>query len=131
MGNHAERHGLGRLFAQDTGFQIASDPDTVRAPDVASVARARLGEIPARAYAPLAPDLIAEVLSPGDRPGEVLEKMGDWLNAGVRLAWVLDPERREGRVYRGDGSMSLLRAHDSLEGEDVLPGFTLPLAELL
>ena len=127
----AKPRDLGYLFGQDTGFLIASDPDTVRGADVAFVARDRLPKVPRRGYLPLAPDLAVEVLSPGDRPGEVLEKVGEWLNAGTRLVWVLDPERRDARVHRADGSVSLLGRDDLLAGEDVLPGFSLPLAELL
>ncbi len=119
------------MFAQDTGFKIASDPDTVRAPDVAFVGRARAGLIAKRGYAELAPDLLAEILSPDDRPAEVLAKVADWLAAGTKLVWVVDPERSEVRVYRSDGSLSVLREHDSLDGEDVLPGFTCPLSDVL
>src|SRR5881296_3881015 len=74
LGEFVRRHGLGLVFAQDTGFKIGSDPDTVRAPDVAFVGRERAGVIRERGYAELAPDLLAEVLSPDDRPAEVLAK---------------------------------------------------------
>ena len=124
------QHGLGVVVAQDTGFKIASDPDTVRAPDVAFVARDRVERIPPRGYAALAPDLVAEILSPDDAPGEVLAKVGDWLAAGARLAWVMDPRRATIHVYRQDGSLSLLRATDSLDGEDVLPGFACAVREV-
>jgi Uma2 family endonuclease len=130
LGEHARRHGSGRVFAQDTGFKIAGDPDTVRAPDVAFVARDRLGAIPPRGYAPLAPDLAVEIVSPGDRPGELLERVGDLLNGGSRLVWVIDYLRRGARVYRADGSVSLVGLEDSLDGEDVVPGFSLSLADL-
>jgi Uma2 family endonuclease len=76
---------LGIVFAQDTGFKIASDPDTVRAPDVGFVARERADQIPERGYAEVSPDVVAEILSPDDRPGEVLAKVADWLAAGTRL----------------------------------------------
>jgi Uma2 family endonuclease len=79
----------------------------------------------------MAPDLAVEVLSPDDRPGEVLEKVGDWLNAGVRLVWVVDPRRNAARVYRSDGSETHLAAGDTLDGEDVLPGFSCRLADVL
>jgi Uma2 family endonuclease len=79
----------------------------------------------------MAPDLAVEVLSPGDRPGEVLAKVADWLTGGARLVWVLDPERRQVRVFRTDGSESLLGESDALDGEDVLPGFSCPLVDLL
>lgn len=122
---------LGAVFGQDTGFQIADGPDTVRAPDVAFVRGDRLAEIPRRGYPRLAPDLVVEVLSPDDRPGEVLVKIGEWLDAGVRLVWVLDPEAEQVRVHRPDGSLDLAGATDELDGEDVLPGFRCSVAELL
>lgn len=125
------RHDLGDVFAQDTGFKIEHDPDTVRAPDVAFVARDRLGQIPDEGYAELAPDWVAEILSPGDRPGEVLEKVGQWLSAGVRLVWVLDPLRSHVRVYRPDGTVSTVGAEEELDGEDVFPGFRCPLSDIL
>lgn len=126
-----ERHGLGEVIAQDTGFKIGRDPDTVRAPDVAFVARERLAQIPEEGYAEVAPDWVAEILSPGDRPGEVLEKVGQWLSAGVRLVWVLDPVRSHARIYRADGSVSTVRPDEELDGEDVLPGFRRPLRDIL
>ena len=71
------------------------------------------------------------MLSPGDRPGEVLAKVADWLTAGTRLVWVVDPERRLARVYRHDGSETIVPADGALDGEDVLPGFVCPLAPIL
>jgi Uma2 family endonuclease len=103
----------------------------VRAPDVAFVARDRLSQIPDVGYAELAPDWVAEILSPGDRPGEVLEKVGQWLGAGVRLVWVLDPARREARVHRADGTVAIVGADAELDGEDVVPGFRCPLSDIL
>lgn len=131
LSDFVRREGLGLVFAQDTGFKIASDPDTVRAPDVAFVSRERAGAIRGRGYAELAPDLLAEILSPDDRPAEVLAKVADWLAAGTRLVWVIDPERSQARVYRQDGSLSVLGEDDSLDGEDVLPGFSCQLASVL
>jgi Uma2 family endonuclease len=131
VGEYVQRHALGDVFAQDTGFKIASDPDTVRAPDLAFVARDRMDRIARRGFAELAPDLVVEVLSPDDRPGEVLAKVADWLDAGTRLVWVIDPERLEARVYRRDGTLSLLDGLASLDGEDVLPRFGCPLRDIL
>jgi len=131
LGDFVHRHGLGTVAAQDTGFKIATDPDTVRAPDVAFVGRERAKGIPRRGYAKLAPDLVVEVLSPGDAPAAVLAKVADWLAAGTRLVWLVDPERYEVRVYRPDGTLSVLREGGSLDGEDVLPGFICPLQDVL
>src|SRR5437899_1335440 len=83
------------------------------------------------AFREMAPDLVVEVLSPDDRPGETLAKVGDSLEAGARLAWVIDPQRRLARIYGADGTESLLAESDALDGEDVLPGFSCPLASIL
>jgi Uma2 family endonuclease len=80
-----------------------------------------------RGFATFAPDLVVEVLSPGDRPGDVLAKVADWLTAGVLLVWVVDPVRRLARVYRADGTETVLQPADQLDGESVLPGFTCPV----
>ncbi|HSA57160.1 MAG TPA: Uma2 family endonuclease [Gemmatimonadaceae bacterium] len=131
LGNFVRAHDLGRVLAAETGFKLASNPDTVRAPDVAFVQKARVPDPPPRGYPALAPDLAVEVLSPDDRPGEVLARVGSWLRAGTRLVWVIDPDRRQARVYREDGSESIVREVEALEGEDVLPGFEYPLADVV
>jgi Uma2 family endonuclease len=130
VGSYVRTHALGAVFGQDTGFKIASDPDTVRAPDLAFVDRTRVAQIPRRGYAALAPDLVAEILSPDDRPGEVLAKAGAWLEAGVRLVWVIDPDRRVASVYRVDSSVMTVSSEAEVDGESVLPGFSFRLSEL-
>ena len=124
------RHRLGVVFGQDTGFKIESNPDTVRAPDVAYVAQDRADQIPRRGYAALAPDLVAEILSPDDRPGESLTKVGDWLDAGTRLVWAIDPRVGEARVYGGEGSLTIVGAGGRFDGGTVLPGFSCSLADV-
>jgi Uma2 family endonuclease len=131
VGEFVYKNQLGFLCGQDTGFKISSNPDTVRAPDLAFVAKARADAIGRRGYAAIAPDLAAEVMSPDDRPGEVLAKVGDWLDAGVRLVWVIDPARAEAHVHRPDGSLQVVTRDGLLDGEDVLPGFTYRLSEVL
>jgi Uma2 family endonuclease len=123
--------GLGVAFAAETGFTLERNPDTVRAPDAGFVRSDRVPNPLPRGYAELAPDLAVEVLSPDDRPGEVLAKVGDWLRAGTRLVWIVDPVRNTARVYRADGTESFATIDDSLDGEDVLPGFSLPLSAIL
>ncbi len=131
LGGFVRTERLGQVFAQDTGFKIAREPDTVRGPDVAFVSRERLDHIPEEGYAELAPDLVIEVLSPSDRPGAVLAKIGDFLAAGTRLAWLIDPRRREARIFRADGSVAVIGAEGALDGEDVVAGFSCPLAAVL
>ena len=130
VGSFVRTHALGAVFGQDTGFKIASDPDTVRAPDLACVDRTRVAQIPRRGYAALAPDLVAEILSSDDRPGEVISKVGEWLEAGVRLVWVIDPDRRVATVYRADGGVTTVASDADVHGEAVLPGFSFRLTEL-
>jgi len=127
---HVEAQDLGRVYAAETGFKIESAPDTVRAPDVAFIAKSRVPEVEPRGYPGWAPDLAVEVLAHDDHPAETLEKIAQWLKAGVRLVWAVDCEKRGARVYRADGSEALLATNDALEGEDVLPGFRCPLVDL-
>src|SRR6266487_2290141 len=129
--DYADAQDLGQVVAAETGFTLASDPDTVRAPDAAFIRRERLPDPPPAGFARLAPDLVVEVLSPDDRPGEVLAKVADWLSAGTRLVWVIDPERRLARVYRHDGTEATIAGAEVLDGEDVLPGFSCPLETIL
>ena len=127
-----ERHALGHVLAAETGFTLRRAPDTVRAPDVAYVSGARVPPAAMRRGFPaLAPDLAVEVVSPGDRPHETREQVRDWLDAGTHVVWVIDPIRRTARVHRADGSLTLLTEHDSLDGEDVLPGFSVVVRRVL
>jgi Uma2 family endonuclease len=128
---HVRANELGVVYAAETGFTLSRHPDTVRAPDVAFIGRDRLPSPEPTGYPELGPDLVVEVLSPGDRPGEVHAKIADWLSAGTRLVWVIDPGRRIARVYRQDGSESIVSADEALEGEDVLPGFATRLDAVL
>ena len=128
---HVDAHHLGRVVGGDAGFKLQSDPDTVRGADIAFVSWERLPERSPVGFPPLGPDLVVEVLSPGDRSGETLAKIADWLSAGTGLVWVIDPERRLARIYRQDGSESILRENDALDGEYVLPGFVCQLTTIL
>lgn len=131
VGSFVHEHQVGRVFAAETGFTLERNPDTVRAPDVAFIRTERLLHTPPRGFAEIAPDLAAEVLSPDDRPGEVLAKVADWLKAGTRLVWVVDPVRKHARVYRADGTEALVAMGESLEGEDVVPGFSCLFDDVL
>ena len=122
---------LGDVVGAETGFILRRNPDSVRAPDAAFISTARLPPPDLMGYAELAPDLVVEVRSPGDRAGELREKTAAWLDAGVRLVWHLDPERRRGAVHRADGTVRRLEADGVFEGEGVLPGFVMALADAL
>ena len=131
LANYVDDRGIGRVYAAETGFAVARDPDTVRAPDVAFIRQDRLPDPEPLGFPDLAPDLVVEVLSPDDRSGEILAKVADWLSASTRLVWVVDPLRRVARVYRDDGTETIVTTDGALEGEDVLPGFACPLEQIL
>jgi Uma2 family endonuclease len=122
---------LGVCFGAETGFKIASDPDTVRAPDVAFIRRERIPEsgIPKKFW-PGAPDLAVEVLSPGDTRTEVNEKVADWLEAGVRTVWVINPKQQSVSIYRPMTDVTRLSEADELDGGDVVPGFRCKVSEI-
>jgi Uma2 family endonuclease len=127
---YVEQEALGEVMGAETGFVIAQAPDTVRAPDVAFVYRDRVPSTPPVGYFHGAPDLAVEILSPNDRASEVLAKVHDWLDAGCRAVWVVDPETRTVTVYRNRSQIYVLGVSEQLSGEDVVPGFTLPVAEI-
>jgi Uma2 family endonuclease len=131
MARHVEANVLGVVFAAETGFRLATNPDTVRAPDVAFVTKTRIGEVGEfEGFWPGAPDLAVEVISPGDSYTEVEEKVEEYLNAGVRAVWVVNPRRRTITVYRTLTDMTILTENDTLEGGDIIPGFSCRVAEV-
>lgn len=129
VGSFVRAQRLGEVLTAGTGFVLRRDPDTVRAPDLAFVRGERVPDARVPGFPLLAPDLVAEVVSPHDRAVEVSAKAAAWVDAGVRLVWVVDPENRAVTVHRGSG-VSVLRRDDTLLGEDVLAGFALPLPQL-
>ena len=127
----AGRHRLGRVYAAETGFLIARNPDTVLAPDVAFVRAERLPpRRDRRGFMPIAPDLVVEVVSPSDQEQDVAKKVARYLAAGVPLVWVARPEPRTVTVHTPDEPPRVLRSGDVLDGGDVLPGLALPVGEL-
>jgi len=130
LGHYILTHGLGKTYAAETGFLLAENPDTVRAPDFAFTAAERAPARGAPGWVRVVPDLVAEVVSSGDRPSEVAEKVRMWLDAGVRLVWVVYPSRRVIEVYRAGQPTLVLHDGDSLDGGDVVPGFTCPVSEV-
>lgn len=130
IGTHVEEHGLGETSAAETGFLVGRHPDTVLAPDIAFVSSDRLrpyfGHV---GYLPLAPDLVAEVVSPSDRASEIEAKVQAWLNAGARLVLVVAPQDATVREYRPDRPVDI-HASGSIDLDDVVTGFRLDVAEL-
>jgi len=120
--------GLG-MVVTESGFVLRRGPDTVRGPDVAFVGARRLQTGDPEGYFEGPPDLVAEVVSPGDRAGEILEKVEGYLSSGVTLVWVVYPRQRRVAVHTPDSNATVLGTDDALDG-DVVPGFRLSLADL-
>ena len=126
----AKQHRLGHVMGADAGFRLPSK--NVRSPDVSFVAAGRFpDDRPPDDFGDIAPDLAVEVLSPHDRPRHVLDKVGEYLEAGVRLIWVIDPKKQCAVVYRSLSDVQELGPESVLDGEDVLPGFRCALREIL
>lgn len=127
---HAEENRLG-LTVVEPGFVLADDPPTVRGPDIAFIARKNL---PPGGFPPVfwtgPPDLAVEVVSPSNTRAEIREKVLEYLAAGTRLVWVVEPRTRTVTAYRSRTDVRVLTGSDILGGHDVLPGFRLRVAEL-
>jgi Uma2 family endonuclease len=131
LGSYVDQHDLGVVCGAETGFRLASDPDTVRAPDISFVAKKNVPvEEPNDAFLPGPPDLAVEVLSPGDRSGEADEKIDAWLSAGCISVWIVNPKLKTITVCRSHKDIQTVAAGDVLHGEPVVPGFACAADEL-
>ena len=125
-----KEHGLGSVVSK-LGFILKRNPDLVRAPDVAFIGNEGLkAHGRTRKFWPGPPDLAVEVLSPEDRASEVLRKVGDYLEAGARLVWVVDPENQRLSTYRSLHEVRSYGISEEISGQDVLPGFSLKVSEI-
>ncbi|MGI8588524.1 MAG: Uma2 family endonuclease [Chloroflexia bacterium] len=128
---YVDAHRLGVVFAAETGFLLSSKPDTVRAPAVAFVSQERIAATKVGVgYWPGAPDLAAEVISPGDTYTEVEEKVFGWLEAGARMVIVVNPRKRPVTVYHSLTEIFVLTENDQIDGGSVVPGWTLAVRDL-
>jgi len=131
IAQHVKERSLGEVYAAETGFRLGSNPDTVRAPDIAFIRQQRVEEVgETKGYWPGAPDLAVEVLSPDDRVVEVEEKVSEWLMAGTKQVWVVSPTLRTVTIYRSPVEILTLTEQDMLNGNDVLPGFQIQIKEI-
>jgi Uma2 family endonuclease len=132
LAEHVDERAAGKVLAE-AGFvlELPYDRRRVRGPDLAFVSSGKLppGRLP-ETFLRGAPDLAVEILSPSDRSAELEQKLRDYFEAGARLVWVVAPQAMTATVYRADGSARLVREGGVLDGGDVLPGLTIPLARL-
>lgn len=127
---YAQQMKLGVGFAAETGFKLTQNPDSVIAPGWSFIVRERLLMPIEKSYGTVIPDLVIETRSPGDARSEFLSKILLWLDAGVKIVWGIDPKNRTLTVYRVNSPTRILVSGDTLDGEEILPGFTYPLNQL-
>jgi Uma2 family endonuclease len=131
LAQHVESNDLGVVYAAETGFKLTSNPDTVRGADIAFVSKTRLEEVgDVEGYWPGAPDLAVEVISPSDTYTEVEEKVAEYLQAGAKAVWVVNPRRCTITVYRSLTDITIVTEQDRLEGGDVIPGFRCHVSDV-
>ncbi len=136
LGMHIRANKLGKTYPANTGFQIESDPDHVRAPSVAFVNDERMKpvmrdfETYRDRYFPGAPDLAVEVVIPSDTYFYIEDKVADWLNTGTRMVIVVNADLQTAAVYRSPTDVTILTEADTLDGGDVVPGWRMPVSEI-
>jgi Uma2 family endonuclease len=130
IGLYLDRNDLGICLGADGFLRISAG--LVRAPDLSFISWAKLPgrKLPRKKVPDLVPDLAIEVLSESNTPAEIRRKLSEYFDAGIRLAWVIDPKERTARVHKSARRSTLVREHQSLAGGDVLPGFSVRLADL-
>jgi Uma2 family endonuclease len=127
---YARKTGSGRVMVGEVGIYTGRDPDTVRGADIVFISHERYARCGPSAFLDIAPELVVEILLPEDRPGQVNDKIQEYLSAGVDRIWFVNPRRRSVLVYRLSGQVEALAVGDLLRDEEILPGFSLPLSEL-
>jgi Uma2 family endonuclease len=130
LGNFVSKQALGEVVSGEVGIYTSRNPDTVRAADVAFISSERMAQIKSKSYLDVAPELVVEVMSPDDAWSDLMEKLDEYFTCGVKLAWVIDPRTQQVYVYHAVTQVERFTVKDTLGGGDVLPGFSVPVAEL-
>jgi Uma2 family endonuclease len=131
--SHNDAHRFGWVYPEGTSYQcFPGAPKQVRRPDVSLIRLERISpdEAMSDGHLRIAPDLAVEVVSPNDLAYEIDEKVDEYEAAGVKLIWIVNPETKAVRVHRDDGTVTVLREKDELNGENVVPGFRCRIADL-
>jgi len=122
---------LGVVFDSSTGFRLSNG--ATRSPDVSWIAIERwndLSDLEKRGFAPIDPDFAIELLSPTDNLSTTQKKMSEYMNCGIRLGWLINPDEKTVEIYRLGEESEIVDNPSSLSGEDILPGLTVDLAEV-
>ena len=130
LARHVKLNRSGLCFASGTRFVVEMHPDTALAPHWAFIAKSRAPKKLSDKFSRIVPDAVLEARSPSDRESAVVKQMNRWIAAGVRIAWELNPKKRILTVYRPNREPRKIDINGTISGEDVLPGFELPMRSL-
>lgn len=131
LGQFVKHHRLGSVTFAEAGYLLERNPDTVVAPDIAFVRIDRIPQpVPKRGFFVGMPDLVIEIISPSDEPAEIRRKQALYDRIGIPLVWWIDPDRRVATVHRAGRPVGHLTESDSLDGADIIPGFSLSLSQV-
>ena len=121
---------IGRALTGEVGIYTKRNPDHIRAADVAFISHERLAQAQEDGFLDVAPELVVEIMSPANTWTDAQEKLAEYFAIDVKMVWIVDPQLEQVHVYRSPEQVKLLRKEDALTGEEILPGFTIPLTEL-
>jgi len=127
---YSRESGRGIVASGEVGLWVRRNPDTVRGADLVFISRGRYARRSPKGFLDVLPELVVEILSPDDRRGGVQEKLEEYLAAGVDLVWIVDPEHRCVLAYRSLLEVDRFEEGDLLRDDDILPGFSFPVADL-
>ena len=122
---------LGQGFDSSTGFKLPNGAE--RSPDLAWITYERWAAVSPKdkkRFAPICPDFVVEIRSGDQNMSALKEKMGEYIDNGCRLGWLIDPQQRETRVYRGNGDIHTVPFDELLNGGEVLPGFAIRMSDI-
>jgi len=128
---YAEETGRGLVLGGEAGLYTRHDPDTVRGADVLFISHERYSRCGPLTFLDVSPELVVEISSSDNRPGEVAEKVEEYLSIGVDRVWVVSLRRKTVKIHRsGAAQPETLGIGDTLRDKEILPGFSLPLSDL-
>lgn len=127
---YAEDTGRGLVLGGEAGLYTRRNPDTVRGADALFITHERYARCGPLTFLDVAPELVVEISSSDNRPGEVAEKVQEYLSIGVDRVWVVSLRRKTVQIHRSGAQPETLGIGDTLRDEEILPGFSLPLSDL-
>jgi Uma2 family endonuclease len=130
FGNWVEQNGTGKGFDSSTGYNFTAVGGKNPSPDVSWIERSRLEGVDTSGLIPVVPDFVIELRSKTDLLKDMRAKMAEYRRVGVRLGWLIDPQKRQVEIYRLGRDVEILEDLMTLSGEDVLPGFVLDLRSI-